>query len=193
MAGTTDPQPPGRGKLVALTVILTTLFWTVVWGGFTLARGRPQQIAFAVQPPPATATPAPSSTPTPTTEPTATTSPSATAAPSVTAAARAGVVVLETGEEDNAPAASGSDRIPASTDEITGAVPTNSAASTLININTASAVDLETLPGIGPKTAEAIIAYRDANGPFATIEAITEVKGIGPATLEKLRTLITVN
>ncbi|MCB0237057.1 MAG: helix-hairpin-helix domain-containing protein, partial [Anaerolineae bacterium] len=60
-------------------------------------------------------------------------------------------------------------------------------ASTLININTASAVDLETLPGIGPKTAEAIIAYRDANGPFATIEAITEVKGIGPATLEKLR------
>ena len=168
-------------------MILTTLFWTVVWGGFTLARGRPQQIAFAVQPPPATATPAPTSTPTPTTEPTATTSPSATAAPSVTAAARAGVVVLETGEEDNAPAASGSDRIPASTDEITGAVPTNSAASTLININTASAVDLETLPGIGPKTAEAIIAYRDANGPFKSVDDLMQVQGVGEKILEAIQ------
>ena len=62
----------------------------------------------------------------------------------------------------------------------------------LININTASQAELETLPGIGPSTAKKIIAYREANGPFQTTEDIIKVSGIGPGTYERIKDLITV-
>lgn len=62
----------------------------------------------------------------------------------------------------------------------------------LININTATQADLEMLPGIGPSTAANIISHREANGPFATIEAIMEVPGIGEGRFEAIRDLITV-
>lgn len=63
----------------------------------------------------------------------------------------------------------------------------------IVNINTASQEELETLPGIGPVTAEKIIEYRQANGDFSSIEGIQKVSGIGPATFEKIKDLITVN
>ncbi len=62
----------------------------------------------------------------------------------------------------------------------------------LVNINTANLEELDTLPGVGPATAQRIIDYRDANGPFASIEAIMDVSGIGEATFERLQDLITV-
>lgn len=62
----------------------------------------------------------------------------------------------------------------------------------LININTASQTELETLPRIGPSIAARIIEYRTANGPFAAIEAIMNVKGIGPATFAQIKDYITV-
>jgi competence protein ComEA len=62
----------------------------------------------------------------------------------------------------------------------------------LVNINTASAPELETLPGIGPALAQAIIDHREAHGPFGTIEQITDVQGIGQGVLEEIRELITV-
>jgi competence protein ComEA len=62
----------------------------------------------------------------------------------------------------------------------------------LLNLNTASAQDLEALPAIGPVTAQAIVDYRAANGPFRSVEEITQVKGIGAATLKKLKPLVTV-
>ena len=62
----------------------------------------------------------------------------------------------------------------------------------LININTATLVELDTLPGIGPVKAQNIIDYRNSNGPFASIEAIQEVNGIGPVTYEGLKDLISV-
>ena len=62
-----------------------------------------------------------------------------------------------------------------------------------ININTADAALLQTLPGIGPSTAENIVAFRDANGPFATNEAIMDVPGIGPAKFSGIADLITVD
>ncbi|MBN2547742.1 MAG: ComEA family DNA-binding protein [Anaerolineales bacterium] len=65
-------------------------------------------------------------------------------------------------------------------------------AGQLININTASQTELESLPGIGPVTAQQIIAYREANGPFAQIEDLMDVPGIGEKTFEKIRDLITV-
>lgn len=63
----------------------------------------------------------------------------------------------------------------------------------LININTATQAELETLPGIGPVIAQRIIEYRETNGPFATIEDVQNVPGIGPDTFEKIKNLITVN
>lgn len=69
---------------------------------------------------------------------------------------------------------------------------TNQNSGTLVNINTATAADLDALPGIGPSTAQKIIDYRDANGPFATIEAIMEVPGIGESKFAEIESLITV-
>jgi competence protein ComEA len=63
---------------------------------------------------------------------------------------------------------------------------------TPININTATAAELEMLPGIGSKRAQQIVEYREANGPFATIEEIQNVQRIGPATFEGFKVLITV-
>lgn len=61
-----------------------------------------------------------------------------------------------------------------------------------ININTASVDELDRLPGIGPVTAQKILDFRQQNGPFQTVEAIMDVSGIGPATYEDLKDLITV-
>jgi len=62
----------------------------------------------------------------------------------------------------------------------------------LVNINTAVLEDLDTLPGIGPVTAQKILDYRAVNGPFFNIEAIMAVSGIGEGKFEKIRELITV-
>lgn len=61
-----------------------------------------------------------------------------------------------------------------------------------VNINTADISLLQTLSGIGIKKAEAIIAYREEHGPFAKIEDLQEVSGIGEKTVEKLRASITI-
>jgi competence ComEA-like helix-hairpin-helix protein len=60
-----------------------------------------------------------------------------------------------------------------------------------VNVNRASAVDLERLPGIGPALAQRIVADREARGPFATISAMDRVPGIGPALLARLGRLVT--
>jgi competence protein ComEA len=62
----------------------------------------------------------------------------------------------------------------------------------LININTADAAELESLPSIGPALAQAIIDYREANGDFEAIEDIMDVQGIGQATFNAIQGLITV-
>lgn len=62
----------------------------------------------------------------------------------------------------------------------------------LININTASQAELETLSGIGPVLAGAIIQFRRENGPFEKTSDIQSVAGIGPATYEKIKSSITV-
>ncbi len=62
----------------------------------------------------------------------------------------------------------------------------------LININLATQSQLETLPGIGPATAQKIIAYREDHGPFEIISDIVNVSGIGPATYDKIKDSITV-
>ena len=61
----------------------------------------------------------------------------------------------------------------------------------LINVNRASAEELESLPGIGPVLAEAIVHYRNTR-PFESVEELTHVRGIGPKRLEAIRPLVTV-
>lgn len=61
-----------------------------------------------------------------------------------------------------------------------------------VDLNTADAEELDTLPGIGPVLAERIIAWRQANGPFTAVEQLLEVSGIGEATLAELREFVTV-
>ena len=73
------------------------------------------------------------------------------------------------------------------TDTKATAEQTKSDVAQKIDINKADAETLTQLPGIGPKTADAIIAYRKDVGQFKTIEELTEVKGIGPKKLEKIR------
>ena len=69
---------------------------------------------------------------------------------------------------------------------------TSASTGGVININRATQAELESLPRIGPAIAQRIIDYRTAHGPFAQIDDIQDVKGIGPATFNQIKDLITV-
>jgi competence protein ComEA len=61
-----------------------------------------------------------------------------------------------------------------------------------IDLNSADEAALDALPGIGPATAKAIVAYRESHGPFASVDQLLEVRGIGPAKLDQLADLVRV-
>ena len=67
-----------------------------------------------------------------------------------------------------------------------------SATTEIINLNTATAAQIGTLPGIGPKTADLIVQYRQKNGPFKKVEEIMNVRGVGEKSFLKLKGRITV-
>lgn len=73
-----------------------------------------------------------------------------------------------------------------------GVGPTGVSASEshMVSLNSADVRALESLPGIGPSLAAAIIAYREEHGPFQSVEELVKVPGIGPATLAKIRDLV---
>jgi len=70
--------------------------------------------------------------------------------------------------------------------------PTRTTLPLIIDINRANADELDRLPGIGPKTAKAIIEHRTRNGPFASVDDLLAVRGIGPATLAEIRNWVKV-
>ena len=84
--------------------------------------------------------------------------------------------------------------VPVSVPTIPGAIPsaTTSATTSLINLNSATSDQLDTLPGVGPSTAKAIISYRSRKGPFGKVEDLLNVPGIGPAKVAALRDQVTV-
>jgi competence protein ComEA len=89
--------------------------------------------------------------------------------------------------------------IPAAGEEIPPSSPVSSIFSSgtsndqpLVNINTANTDELQTLNGIGPSKASAIVSYREENGLFQTVEDLGQVSGIGDKSLEKIKAQITV-
>lgn len=76
----------------------------------------------------------------------------------------------------------------------TGAAAATGAASAVrtVNINTATASELELLPGVGPAMAGRIIDYRQQHGAFTSVDQLDNVKGVGARTMEKLRPLVRV-
>lgn len=89
--------------------------------------------------------------------------------------------------------------IPAAGEEILPSSPVSSISSSgtsndqpLVNINTANTDELQTLNGIGPSKASAIVSYREENGLFQTVEDLGKVSGIGEKSLEKIKAQITV-
>jgi competence protein ComEA len=76
--------------------------------------------------------------------------------------------------------------------EQTSPAPKAAGAAALVNLNTATATQIATLPGIGEKAAQRIIEYRDKNGGFKKVEELMNVKGIGEKSFLKLKPLITV-
>jgi competence protein ComEA len=103
--------------------------------------------------------------------------------------------LLQDGQQVNIPYQAGSQPvIPSGLDLPSSNTPTPQADPNvdLVNINTATKEELDTLPGIGPTTAQKIIDYRTENGPFTTLESIMNVSGIGPSTFEDIKNLITI-
>lgn len=82
--------------------------------------------------------------------------------------------------------------VPEVGEELLPVKPGGSAQGDLMNINTASARELEALTGIGPTLAERIVDYRQAHGPFAAIDDIMGVRGIGEGLFDEIKDLITV-
>ena len=75
---------------------------------------------------------------------------------------------------------------------VTGGTAGTGATGGLININTADATAFEALNGIGEVLAAAIVTYRDEHGPFTSVDQLEDVPGIGPSTLEEIRSQVTV-
>jgi competence protein ComEA len=82
--------------------------------------------------------------------------------------------------------------VPGASGPAPGAGPAAGSAGARVNLNTASAGELDALPGIGPVLAERIVAHRTAQGPFASVDQLDDVPGIGPAIAAELAELVTV-
>ncbi|NCD16769.1 MAG: ComEA family DNA-binding protein [Actinobacteria bacterium] len=203
---------PGLPRAAALTLSLLVLAVAALVSAWAWFGARGEVVAF---PPTASATPTP--TPDPGGDATPEVTPAGTATVHVTGAVTVpGVYVLTLGARvDDAIAAAGG--LTADADEsalnraqvltdaqqvyvpVEGEAPApaagagaGAAPSGTINLNTASAAELEELPGVGPALAGEIVTWRQTRGPFSSVEDLDDVPGIGPAVLEKVRARVTV-
>lgn len=194
MTDDSRPEPSPRNTIVAFVIVLVAL----IGGAGLLLSSRPQPVQITINPPVPTATPAPTSTFAPITvyvtgavqKPQQTiTLPyrsrvqdAITAAGGTTSEADLEKVnladFLHDGDQVNVP-------VKGQTVEL--ATPSGGV---VVHINTATAEELETLPGVGPTLAADIIAYRDANGMFRSLSDLDNVPGVGPSLMEQLQGLL---
>lgn len=102
------------------------------------------------------------------------------------------IVVVAQGMEPPATAGSPGVRDPDGTPGMTGIAGGGTGEGGLIPLNSATAVELQTLPGVGEKTAQAIIQHREATGGFSSVDDLLEVKGIGPSKFAQLSGAVTL-
>lgn len=93
-------------------------------------------------------------------------------------------------ENESAPSSTGKPQEESSGNDQTNA---HTQSAPLVNINTATQSDLETISGVGPVTAQRIIEYRQSNGFFTSVDDLLNVRGIGTKTLENMRPFVTVH
>ena len=188
------PEPSSRNTIAAFIIVLVAL----VGGAVLLLTNRPQPVQITINPPNPTATPAPTPTFAPITvyvtgavqKPDQTiTLPyrsrvqdAITAAGGTTADANLEKVnladYLHDGDQVHVPVKGQAVELPTPSGGV------------VVHINTATAEELDTLPGIGPTLAADIIAYRDANGMFKSMSNLDNVPGVGPALMEQLQGLL---
>lgn len=193
-----------RPRLIAVAVVCLLVGGAIGYWGFRASVETPvglpapvAQVANTAAPPPAPLTPAPTVTPLPITvyvtgavlQPQVVTLPGGSLTEAALAAA--GGPAADADLESLNLAAPLYDNQQLVVPRQAAATPASSAAAPL-DLNAATAAELETLPRIGPTLAQTIIAYREANGPFARVEDIQNVPGIGPATYEQIAPYLTV-
>ncbi|HLV36889.1 MAG TPA: helix-hairpin-helix domain-containing protein [Spirillospora sp.] len=189
------PEPPVRNVVFAFIILAAA----IVGGGALLLVTRPQPVQITINPPVPTASPLPTASPGPITiyitgavqQPQTTLSLPAGSRVQDAIDAAGGLLddadldrvnlaqVLRDGDQVHVPSQTGGDTVLATPG--TGG---------LVFINRATSEELQTLPGVGPALAERIIAYREANGPFSSLDDLDNVSGIGPALLSGLEGLV---
>jgi competence protein ComEA len=192
---TPAPQRSPLATIIALVVVTIA----VIGAGILLLATRPQPAHITLIPPAPTATPLPSATPSPITvyvtgavgkpDTMVTLPPGSRAQQAIDAAGGAVpnadlqrvnlAMLLHDGDQVDVPALGAPDAMLATP---SGGV--------IVHVNSATAEELDTLPGVGPSLAQAIIDYRARNGPFADLDALDAVNGIGPALLQKIAPLV---
>lgn len=178
----------------ALIPVLVVLAVALVGGGLLLLAARPEPIHITINPPPPTATPAPlgvyvtGAVMQP--ETVVTLPPGSRVEDAINAAG--GALVDADLEHLNlaAPLRDGDHVHVPRYGEVSASAGAVGSTGGALNINTATAEELETLPGIGPALAARIIAYREQNGNFTSMADLEAVSGIGPSLISQLETLI---
>lgn len=186
----TVPEPSPRLTILAFAIVAVV----IIAAAAALLATRPQPVQITINPPPPTATPSPSATPAPISvyvtgavanpEQIYTLPRGSRAQDAIDAAG--GIVgeadlqrvnlaaILRDGDQVHVPLAGQAGAI---------ATPNNAG---IVYVNSATAAELDTLPGVGPELAERIIQHRELNGPFASLEDLDAVEGIGPALLTQI-------
>jgi competence protein ComEA len=194
MADNPLPEPSPRNTIAAFIVVALAL----VAGAILLLATRPQPVQIVINPPVPTSTPGPTATPAPirvyvsgavvnpnqtiTLPPNSRVEDAIDAAGGTTDAADLEKVnmagILHDGDQVD---------VPAQGSQTALATPSGGV---IVHINSATAAELDALPGVGPALAQRIVDYRESNGPFTKLEDLDAVSGIGPALLEQIKDLI---